>query len=325
MRSKLLPPAAAAAALALTAAPSAAPADGLPSGTNADPGGITTPTTESNYIAVPAGRGTLVGRVDKRTGRLGASTYLDPPFVMPAVALDGTPGGLSAGGGTLVLIRQRARFPQERTSLAVLEGDRLRLRHTIRLRGDYSYDALSPDGRLLYLIQYTSRRDVTRYAVRSYNLRERRLTPGRIVDAREPDEDMSGYPVTRATSAHGRWAYTLYDGNEHPFVHALDTVHRRAFCIDLHLLARDQLVNMRLDLTPDGRTLTVTREGTPVAAIDTHALTVSAPAGAAAQRGDTGGGRPAWPILAIAAAALLAAGAGLHRTTKRRKRVLTGA
>jgi len=33
--------------------------------------------------------------------------------------------------------------------------------------------------------------------------------PGAIVDRREPDERMAGYPITRATTADGVWAYTL--------------------------------------------------------------------------------------------------------------------
>jgi len=72
--------------------------------------------------------------------------------------------------------------------------------------------ALSPDGATLYLIQYTSRRDPTRYEVRAYDLPRDRLRPGAIVDPREPDERMRGFPITRSTSRDGRWAYTLYDG-----------------------------------------------------------------------------------------------------------------
>src|SRR5439155_20246193 len=99
---------------------------------------------------------------------------------------------------------------------------------------DFSVDAISPDGRRLYLIQYTSPRDPLAYAVRSLNLRSGRLDPGEIVDPRERDEAMHGLPVSRAMSPDGRWAYTLYDGADGPaFVHALDTQGRTARCIDL--------------------------------------------------------------------------------------------
>ncbi|HEX8742181.1 MAG TPA: hypothetical protein VF712_03515 [Thermoleophilaceae bacterium] len=319
MRQKLLAPVTL--AVLLLAAPAVARADGLPAGTNADPGGITTPSSDANFFVAPAGRGTIVGRVAKRGGRLADSVYLDRPFAMPAVAFDGTPGGLSAGGGTLVLIRPRARFPQRSTVLAVVDGQHLYMRKTVRLRGDFSFDALSPDGRRLYLIQYLSRRDPTRYAVRSYDLRAERLDPGPIVDAREPDEDMSGLPLTRATSAHGRWAYTLYDGGEHRFVHALDTVRRRAFCIDLPAISNDDLLNVRLDLAAGGRSLAVTRRGARLALIDTRTFEVSRPArprsAARASGGDPG---PPWGLIGIGlAAALLAAAAAL--AARRRNRI----
>ena len=56
-----------------------------------------------------------------------------------------------------------------------------------------------------------------------------RLLPAPVVDPREPDERMRGMPITRATTADGRWEYTLYDGTgSYPFVHALDTVRAEA-------------------------------------------------------------------------------------------------
>ena len=70
---------------------------------------------------------------------------------------------------------------------------------------------------------------------------------------------MGGEPVARASSTDGRWAYTLYArrGDE-PFVHALDTVKREAFCIDLPLrLAYDRQWGLRLELDERTRTLAV--------------------------------------------------------------------
>ena len=45
--------------------------------------------------------------------------------------------------------------------------------HVIRrltLPGSYTVDAISPDGRWLYLIHYTARRNLLRYEVRAYDL-----------------------------------------------------------------------------------------------------------------------------------------------------------
>ena len=53
---------------------------------------------------------------------------------------------------------------------------------------------------------------MTAYAVRAYDMRARRLFQEPVVDPSEPDEDMSGVPLSRVSDAEGRWAYTLYSG-----------------------------------------------------------------------------------------------------------------
>jgi hypothetical protein len=196
-------------------------------------------------LAAPGGDVAYLTRAGKRSTRLLATAPGGGPAVrrlripghlaLPAVAYDGLPGGLSADGRTLILIKPRARFPRANTTLAVVDPTRMRMRRQIHLRGDFSFDAISPDGRLLYLIQYLSKRDITDYAVRAYDMRARRLFRQPVVDPSEPDEDMSGEPLSRVTDATGRWAYTLYASEEHPFVHALDTERRTAVCIDLDI------------------------------------------------------------------------------------------
>jgi hypothetical protein len=229
-----------AAATALLA-PGTARADGLPVG-NVDvgPQGVVAPGGSDRYVALWAGRGrTLVARVAAEDGRVRRSRPLREPLTIPGVALDGTADGLSADALRLVLIRPRAfgRFPLRRTRLAILNARTLAVHRRITLRGDFSFDAISPDGRRVFLVHYVDRRDPRAYVVRSLDVESGRLERGKIVDAREPDEDMRGYPVTRASTRDGRWAYTLYDGGGEPFVHALDTAERRAFCIDLPMLA----------------------------------------------------------------------------------------
>ncbi len=139
------------------------------------------------------------------------------------VAYDGSAAGLSANAGTLVLIRPRVTFPQRSTELMILAARTLRPRRVLRLRGDFSFDAISPDGEWAYLIQYTSRLDPTRYRVRALSTRTGTLLRGDIVDPRDRGEAMRGRPITRVNSSDGRRAYTLYVGNGQPFVHALDT------------------------------------------------------------------------------------------------------
>ena len=64
----------------------------------------------------------------------------------------------------------------------------------------------------MYLVQYRDPRDPLDYRVRQYDLRAGVLRDGAIVDQEEPDEKMSGVPVSRVTSRDGATVYTLYGG-----------------------------------------------------------------------------------------------------------------
>ncbi|HEX2085805.1 MAG TPA: hypothetical protein VHF89_08990 [Solirubrobacteraceae bacterium] len=267
--------------LALAATPPSAAADGLPVG-NVDVGeeGVSVPGAPDRIVALRAGAGsTVVARVERDGGGVQRSLWVREPLTVPGVALDGTADGRSSDGRTAVLIRPRAvnDFPLRRTRLVILGVRPLKVRRRVTLRGDFSFDALSPDGRRMFLVQYVDPRDPRAYVVRTFDVRRGRLEPGAIVDARDPDEDMRGYPVTRVTSGDGRWAYTLYDGVGEPFVHALDTVGRRAFCIDLPMLDRHPNPST-LRLRLDRRGLGVVEAGVTAARVDTRTMTAAAPA-----------------------------------------------
>ena len=267
-------------AIAGVCAPATAAADGLPVGNvDAGPGGIASRTGDVRYVTVPATPNTLALSIRRNGGQVLHSKMLRGRYTVPVVALDGTADGLSADGRTLVLIKPRPGFPRALTTFAIIDAQRLRTREIVRLRGDFSYDAMSPDGGLVYLIQYTSRRDPTRYAVRGYDTRKNRLLPDPIIDPRAfGEEGMRGYPITRATSPNGQWAYTLYDGaGKHPFVHALNTRDLTAACIDLHsLMGRKDLMGLGLDVTRDGGELNVVDpRGRPLAVVDTQTLRVN--------------------------------------------------
>ena len=185
------------------------------------------------------------------------------------------------------------------------------------LRGDFSLDAVSPDGSMLYFIQYLSRKDPTEYAVRAFDREGGRLVPEPVVDKSEPGEEMRGNPVSRATSSDGRWAYTLYDGGgKTPFVHALDTVSVEAHCIDLDALAgRVDLTNLRLRLR--NGSLAVVSASERVAVIDTASFQVGE-AGSSSS-GDGTNGR--WPAIGVLAALLAPTAVSL--IIRRRRRLST--
>jgi hypothetical protein len=295
----------------------AAPArgDGLPvAGVNAGPEGVAAGAVR--YVTLDGARGTVVAAVGRQGGRVLRSRALSGRFTIPAVAYDGSPSGLAAAGRTLVLIRPRTSFPQRRTSLAVLDTRTLAVRRFLRLRGDFSFDAVAPDGRSMFLIHYLSPTDPTRYEVRSYDLAAGRLEPAPVVDPRERGEKMRGFPVSRAVSRDGRWAYTLYDGAGHaPFVHALDTVGRTARCVDMAMLnGRSDLFALRLRAGA-GR-LDVVARGRPVATVDARTFRAGPPPAAAPVRTDSHPRAPWWPwvsAVAVLLATVLLAGGALRR------------
>lgn len=301
-----------------------AKADGLPVlSVDAGPTGVTIPTGSARYVTIPAGgRHTIVARVRRDGGRIIRSRLLRGTFTIPAVAYDGSAGGLSADGRTLVLITPRTSFPRARTTLLALTARGLASRETIRLRGDFSFDAISPQGRLLYLIQYNNPNDPTRYLVRAYDLSRNRLLQAPVVDPRERGEKMRGNPLSRAVSPDGRWAYTLYDGaGGTPFVHALDTSGRTARCIDLDALAGSQYRwRLRLAMSGDGSTLTIRDGKERELLVDTRTFKPRepAPASAAAEAESSDHSAFGWPLAALGAVGIVAAGALLSLGVRRR-------
>lgn len=256
-------------------------ADGLPilGFEGGAPRGIANLTGRAHFTARATGDETTV----VRTGRSKATAHLPGRYAIPVVAYDGSAGGLSADGATLVLIRPRTGFPEKATRLAIVDASRLHLRMFVKLRGDFSLDAISPDGRWIYLIQYTSAVDPTQYRVRALDARTGRLLAHDIVDPHDRGEAMHGNPLTRLQSPDGRRAYTLYDGNGRPFVHALDTAARAARCLDLPAFpANADPWSARLRFTPTNKTILVTLAGRTIASIDTRTLRVYRPASRAA-------------------------------------------
>ena len=300
--------------------PAAAHADGLPVlGIDVGSSGVASSSGEARYVTIPAGRRTIVERVAQHGGQVLAWRSLRGAFTIPAVAYDGSAGGLSADGTALVLIQPRASFPRAETKLLVLDGDSLKPRRLMTLRGDFSFDAISPSGSWLYLIHYVSPTDPTRYLVQAFDVQQGRLVAKPIIDPKEPGDKMRGNPLSRTMSADGRWAYTLYDGGgATPFVHALDTVARSAHCIDLDgLAAGSNLWRLRLAIDPAGRHLVVRDGSRANLLIDLRTLSVSSASGA----GAVGEGRQSKPLLllGLGGAVLLAALAAAVIWTRRRR------
>jgi hypothetical protein len=230
----------------------------------------------------PAGlqdnEGALSGDVRFVASKSGANSMLSARTkdgsVLKTLALKGqwgipridTSAGISFDGKTLVLARTALRAP---TTFTVVDTAGLRVRKTVTLRGNYAYDALSPNGSMLFLVKFSG--DTTnRYVVKALDLRTGKLLPGRIADKTQNSWVMQGLPVSRTTSTDGRWVYTLYaNPGGYAFVHALDTVNRSAHCVGVPWKGdENRQWDMRLGLRDDGTLGINWQSGAPYVAID---------------------------------------------------------
>jgi len=207
------------------------------------------------YFALVAGTFTRLDAMSTRDGRL-RETRLPGRWGIPAVTQSGDAGGLSPDGKTLVLASMSSGSPSR---FLVVNVRTLKPTHRVVLNGHFAFDALSPDGSRLYLIQHTSIKDLTHYVVRGYDLEANQLLPYRIADKTQQNWVMQGYAMTRATGPGGRWVYTLYQNpGGYPFIHALDTVQGTAHCIGLPWTGdQAKLSNIAFTVRDGGRTLSV--------------------------------------------------------------------
>jgi hypothetical protein len=289
----------------------AALADG-PVYVNQGGSGVASRNGAFHYVALANGTG----------GTLLLKVYTAGPGVYESMAIPGSWGtalignggeagqGLSRDGRTLVLESMTGPLGASSRFL-VVDPVHWKIGRRITLPGSFTFDALSPDAAKMFLIQYTASNDLTHYVVREYDLRTNRLLPGKIADRTDDEKTMAGYAMSRTTSAGGRWVYTLYQKpSGEPFVHALDTVGARSYCIDLP--ENKALYNIVLSLRDGGRTLAVHwRSGRPWMNVAVGSWQISSPSAAFPR---------AWAGVGIGAAlALLAAGALLLRRRRGEK------
>ena len=229
-------------------------------------------------VAKRAGGATQLRLVRDRDRAVLRTRVLPANVGVPMVTFSGLVEGTWAKGRRLVLASS-VYDDQVNTSFVVIDTRTLAPLRTIRMAGTYAFDAVSRDGRRLFVLQHPGGvQSGVRYVVRSVDLRSGKLEPGAIVDKTEPDEQMSGIALTRAWSRDGAWAYTLYNGGtSHAFVHALDTRTRTARCIDLPWSGDSQAILDGAALSVRGTALTLSNAGgATLARIDTRTFSVRA-------------------------------------------------
>jgi hypothetical protein len=163
------------------------------------------------YVASarPKPNRTTVARFDARTGKLRSASSVRGRWGVV---------GVSRESGLEVLTR----YSRGSTELRVGASRYL-------LHGNYEVEALSPNGRRLFLVHWKN----LGYDLQRLDLASRRLSPTRLD---EPDEKMSGTAASAVATRDGRWLLTLYSkANGSSFVHALDLRSGVAHCVDLPL------------------------------------------------------------------------------------------
>jgi hypothetical protein len=205
------------------------------------PYGLESADGRAFYTAANSRRSTRVRRHDAWTGRAGHGWTLGPRLGLAAVSADGR-----------YVVLFDARSNRHRTGLIVLDTSSGK-HELVSLGGSFQPEAVSRDGRRIFVIQYLRRG----YRVRLYDRARRALRPGEL-RPRNEDEPMRGYPAYAIGAPDGRWLLTLYvkPKDHESFVHALDLQRAVAYCIDLpgHGTS-NELGKYALTLSPDGRTL----------------------------------------------------------------------
>ncbi len=271
MRSRSLLVLAAAAAIlsSTTMASGAGPSPGISRGGS----GVT--SGKVRYVALPAGPATLVEALDRQS-RVVRQRSVDGSWGLPLVAYDNTVEGLVQGGRALLLAHDvygadgQLRTP---TTFKLLDTRTLKTSRDITIPGTLTFDAASPDGRYVYLIEYFSSEDPTLYRVRAYDLRAGKLLAKIVADRRSWATGMQGMPISRTWK--DGWAYTLYGGNARPFIHALNARGLEAVCINLPWQRSPQrMFDYRLRTDGAGHLVVRGPHGRPLAVIDRRTFTI---------------------------------------------------
>jgi hypothetical protein len=124
-----------------------------------------------------------------------------------------------------------ARSNRRWTRLRLVEPRARRIVRDVRLRGLFEVEAISDDGRRLFLVHHHGGGS---YAIRVFDVARGRLRAGSLRPKNE-DEAMAGDAWTAVASPDGRWLLTLYvkQREREAFVHALDLRRAVTFCLDL--------------------------------------------------------------------------------------------
>jgi hypothetical protein len=184
------------------------------------------------YVVTPLTGSSNLKVIDPASGRTIAQTTLPAGYSLPNIAFQGPTAGISPNGQWLALTSQAHGGGGAITTNFMVGSSALTESFkTIRVAGDFLFDALSNDGKSLYLIQKMT--DANHYRVRLYDVAAGYLQPQAVADKRDPSEPMNGIRGDSVADPAGNYVYTVYARNAGPFIHALPLDQPIAWCIDL--------------------------------------------------------------------------------------------
>jgi hypothetical protein len=230
----------------------------------------------SRYWTVNTGDRTTVRGIDPATGADQVSFTLEGHWAVPA-AYGPAPSGLSGNGKWMALVAPPTKIngTEILNRFAIVDLAQKRVDRMVSAYGDIGFDALSDDGRNLYVIEHLV--PAPRYAVRVASFNGSGLQGGILGDIKTAEpEAMSGiYHASVAVG--GEWFLSLYSNpGRGPFIHALNTTQLYAQCI---LNIPDVPVALRpawsmLNDPKRARLYAVNGAGGVVSEVDTARLTV---------------------------------------------------
>jgi hypothetical protein len=218
------------------------------------PLGTASPDWKHLYSMTSAGLSDL----DPATGATLHVVNLPGSYQLPPASLSGLPGGLSQDGEWLVLQGPGAAGDVLPSShFVVVDTSYRKALERVDLQGRYDFDAISNDGRRMYLIEHVT--DAI-YRV-MYDLAASRMDPGVVFDKTDGTEAMAGLRLSGVANPDGTTLYSVYiRQHDRPFVHALGLGGTIAFCIELagggYASGNgDAEFQWSLALSPDAKTL----------------------------------------------------------------------
>jgi hypothetical protein len=176
-------------------------------------------------------RGSTLLDINPETGSTARTLRLPYSFELPQASASGVAGGLSQSGRWLVLEHPPGQIDSAGSHMLVVDTSLMKVAAPIDLPGSFQFDAVSNDGKRVYMIEYIS--DVV-YRVRVYDIQAGRLDPTIVVDKSDPHESMTGIRLSGIASPDGVWLFSVYSRpNKGAFIHALNLTQPFALCLEL--------------------------------------------------------------------------------------------